>query len=131
MNIDRAAETGYANSATKLVVPSDRQSAQNRTISRMAHQLQPDTSSVEVPGMTAEGTVDIGQLQEAIEDVQAAVDVFNRSLDFSVDKASGRFSVKVIDTLTEEVIREIPPEKVLKIAARMKELVGLLFDKKI
>lgn len=131
MNIDRAAEIRYTNSATNVVVSSNKHSAQTRANSNMAHQLRPDTSSVEIPGMTAGETVEIGELQEAIEDVQAAVDVFNRSLDFSVDEASGRFLVKVIDTSTEEVIREIPPEKVLRIAARMKELVGLLFDKKI
>ena len=38
-----------------------------------------------------------------------------RSLQFSVDDASGRMVIKVTDTETNEVIRQIPPEQVLAI----------------
>jgi flagellar protein FlaG len=39
----------------------------------------------------------------------------NRSLLFSVDDASGRTVIKVTDTETQEVIRQIPPEQALAI----------------
>jgi flagellar protein FlaG len=37
------------------------------------------------------------------------------SLQFSVDQASGRMIIKVTDTETNEVIRQIPPEQVLEL----------------
>lgn len=71
------------------------------------------------------------QILKAISDLQDSMETLNRKINFDVDQASGRFHVKVIDTKTDKVIREIPPEQVLKIAARMKELIGLLFDETV
>ncbi len=39
--------------------------------------------------------------------------------------------VKVIDTNTDEIIREIPQEKVLDNIANIKEMLGLLLDKRV
>jgi flagellar protein FlaG len=36
--------------------------------------------------------------------------------------------VKVIDTRTDKVIKEIPPEQLLHLAAKIQEMVGLLVD---
>jgi flagellar protein FlaG len=49
-------------------------------------------------------------------------------LQFSVNEASGRTVVTVTDAQTGEVIREIPPSEQLKLAARLDEMIGLLFD---
>jgi len=38
--------------------------------------------------------------------------------------------VTVIDTRNNEVIRQIPSEQAMKLAEKMKELVGMLFDEK-
>ncbi len=36
---------------------------------------------------------------------------------------------KIIDSETEEIIRQIPSEEILKIASKMQEVIGVLFDK--
>lgn len=41
------------------------------------------------------------------------------------------YYVTIIDSETEEVIKEIPSEKMMNIRAAMKEFVGLLVDRKI
>lgn len=38
--------------------------------------------------------------------------------------------VKVIDAETEEVIREIPPEKILDLVAMIWEMIGLIVDER-
>jgi uncharacterized FlaG/YvyC family protein len=53
----------------------------------------------------------------------------NTSLNFSIDDDTKSLVVKVIDSETEKVIRQIPPEEVLAIRARIQELLGALFDK--
>ncbi|HNT35626.1 MAG TPA: flagellar protein FlaG, partial [bacterium] len=90
----------------------------------------PQASPQEVvePKLTA---ANADQVMKAISDLQSAMETLHRKINFDVDQGSGRFHVKVIDTATDEVIREIPPEQVLKIAARMKELIGLLFDETV
>jgi uncharacterized FlaG/YvyC family protein len=49
-------------------------------------------------------------------------------LQFSLHKASGQLVVTVTDAITGKVIREIPPSELLNLAARLDEMIGLLFD---
>ncbi|ATE59437.1 flagellar protein FlaG [Thauera sinica] len=67
-----------------------------------------------------------GELQKALEDVARAVAPMAQSLEFSLDKDSGRTVVKVMDTETNEVIRQIPSEEVLAISKAVDKLKGLL-----
>lgn len=56
----------------------------------------------------------------------------NYHLQFKVHKESGRIQVKVIDSESEKVIREIPPEKILECSAMIRKLLedmaGVLLD---
>lgn len=49
-------------------------------------------------------------------------------LSFSVNRETGDMVIRVIDSQTDEVIRQIPPEEFVRIAARLAKMVGLLFD---
>ncbi len=53
-----------------------------------------------------------------------------RQLKFHVHEGTGRIWVQVIDTRTQEVIKEIPPERYLDLVARIWELVGILVDER-
>lgn len=44
------------------------------------------------------------------------------------DPASGRVAVKVMDDATGEVVRCIPPEKLLRVLAGIRDAIGLLLD---
>jgi flagellar protein FlaG len=67
-------------------------------------------------------------LDDAIVRLREAGDYFNRRLDFRVDERTHRIVVKVIDTRTDKVIKEIPPEQLVELAAKIQEMVGLLID---
>lgn len=77
-----------------------------------------------------------GQEKPDLQEIEAVTSSLKQSfemihqldLQFSVHKASGRTVVTVKDALTGEVIREIPPSELLNLAARLDEMVGLLFD---
>lgn len=57
--------------------------------------------------------------------------VFDRKLEISIHEKTREVMIKVIDTNTDEVIREIPQEKVLDNIANIKEMLGLLLDKRV
>lgn len=56
---------------------------------------------------------------------------FDRRLEISIHAKTREVMIKVIDTTTDEVIREIPPEKVLDNVVYRREMCGNLMDKKI
>ena len=67
---------------------------------------------------------------EAIEQANRALQTNNAYLKFSIHEKTHQIMVKVVDSETDEVIRELPPEKVLDMVARMWELAGILVDEK-
>ncbi|MFC4322484.1 flagellar protein FlaG [Litchfieldia salsa] len=50
---------------------------------------------------------------------------------FELHEKSKEYYVSVVDSRTNEIIREIPSKKLLDIYASMTEFLGLIFDKKI
>ena len=66
----------------------------------------------------------------AVEDLTRKVQNQQRSLQFSVDEASGRTIIKVIDKETDQVIRQIPTAEVIAIARRIEDAVGVLLEDK-
>lgn len=55
-------------------------------------------------------------LDEAVSRIQDYVQNLQRELQFTVDEKSGRTIIKVIDSQTEKVIRQIPPEEILALS---------------
>lgn len=72
-----------------------------------------------------------GNLEQAVEKLNAATELFNIKLRFKLDHEKGEIYVLVIDAKEGKIIRRIPPENVLKVASQMQQLVGLLLDELI
>lgn len=75
-------------------------------------------------------------IETAVAEVSDFVQAKNRQLDFSIDEKSQRSVVKVTDSESGDVIRQIPSEEVLALSERIKNLqsdvgaaVGVLFNK--
>lgn len=50
------------------------------------------------------------------------------ALQFDVDDSSQTIIVRVVNRTTGEVIRQIPPEDLLRLSQRLEDLQGVLFD---
>jgi flagellar protein FlaG len=71
------------------------------------------------------------EVQQAADKINKALERFNSSsLEFSVDHDSGRTIVRVLDTQTKDVIRQIPNEETLAISKSLDKLQGLLIRQK-
>ncbi|OPJ56049.1 flagellar protein FlaG [Alkalithermobacter paradoxus] len=71
------------------------------------------------------------KLIEAIEKSNKELIGMDTSLKFSIHEKTKQITVKVIDNKTEEVIREIPSEKVLDMISDIMEKTGIFIDKKV
>ena len=56
------------------------------------------------------------RIQQAVQQIQSYLSDSQRQLQFQVDSDSGRTIVRVINPETNEVIRQIPGEEMLKLA---------------
>jgi flagellar protein FlaG len=67
---------------------------------------------------------------EAIEKANKAIMGGKRQFEFSIHEKTKQIMVKVIDSETNEVIREIPPEKILDMVATIWEMAGIIVDER-
>jgi flagellar protein FlaG len=65
---------------------------------------------------------------EVVSELNDVAKVLQTNLQFSIDEKTNKIVVKVLDADTQKVIRQIPPEDVMKMSARIQELLGILFD---
>ncbi len=70
------------------------------------------------------------EIQNIVKELNKAIYPLNTDLKFKFNSKVDELTVLVIDEKSNQVIREFPPKDALKLMEKMKELVGMLFDKK-
>lgn len=96
------------------------------------------TQEAKVTEAVADINISNEEVESAVSEINQFVQVQNRELNFSFDDSSKRSVIKVTDSESGDVIRQIPSEDVLKLSERIKELqsdlgaaVGVLFNKEV
>jgi flagellar protein FlaG len=72
-----------------------------------------------------------GTTEELVENLNKFLKPVQTSIQFELHEKLNEYYVKIVDRDTKEVIKEIPPKKLLDIYAAMVEQLGLIVDKKI
>lgn len=70
------------------------------------------------------------QFIDAIKSSSENLKPYGSKLEFSIHEKTGDVMIKVVDSITDELIREIPPRKIIDMLASMLERAGLLVDKR-
>ena len=100
-------KSAAAKQTVELMTPNGAQVAQN--IEQNLAQIKADSQ----------------QLQKMYEMVDG------RKLQFSVNKELGAVVVRVVDSTTNQVLKEIPSEDIQKLKLRLRKAIGNLFDEKV
>lgn len=82
------------------------------------------------PPAAAQTPANAEELSKLVKTVNDFVKPFNSSLEFNIDQDSGQTIVKIMDTSTKEVIKQIPSEEMLALAKALDQLKGLLVTQK-
>ncbi|MGK0442094.1 MAG: flagellar protein FlaG [Pseudohongiellaceae bacterium] len=67
-------------------------------------------------------------VNEVLDKLNLAIEKIQTGLNFSIDETRGDVIIKVVDQSTDETIRQIPSEEMLRIYQRLQEVNSLLFD---
>lgn len=71
------------------------------------------------------------QLKQTLAEMNQQMRLNGRALAFSMDEKADRMVIKVSNSITGEVVRQIPNEVVLRIAHSIEEFKGVLHDQAI
>lgn len=70
-------------------------------------------------------------VEQYLREILNYTEFFNKRLRFSINRELDQVIVKVIDSQTDKVIKEIPPEVLQRLHVRIREAIGLLIDEVI
>lgn len=84
-----------------------------------------DVKKIEDKKYSEEEVIDI------IEKANSQFVAYDRKLEFSIHEKTKQIMIKILDSATNEVIKELPPEKVLDMVAGFMEVAGIIVDEKI
>ena len=74
----------------------------------------------------------LAQIKEDSQQLQKMYEMVDgRKLQFNVNKELGSVVVRVVDSNTNQVLKEIPSEDIQKLKLRLRKAMGNLFDAKI
>ena len=71
------------------------------------------------------------RLEDSVSQLNDLVKSVQRDLQFSIDDFSGRTVITVLDSKTEEIIRQIPSDEVLALAKNIESMKGVLFSAEV
>ena len=100
----------------------------------MAPNVSMETLSNSMVEKTAAGEVQEiskDKLQQAIDVVNDFLEINDSSSKFVYHEGLERYYVTIVNRDTEEVVKEIPPKKLLDAFYEMKKMVGMIVDEKI
>lgn len=70
------------------------------------------------------------QVQQAVNQIQQFTQSMARNLNFSVDEETGKTVIKVMDSQTNEIIRQMPSQEAIDIAQALGRIQGTLLNDK-
>lgn len=122
-SVSESAKQAEAEAGNSLT-PSEVAGVQELTPAQQAHPVeQMRENALEENQNSEELEKEVAAINQRLEEMGKA------SVQFNVDDKSGELIVTVVDRNTDEVIREIPPEEVRQLRARLSEMRGLLVNR--
>lgn len=78
------------------------------------------------PGPEARSNLE--RIEDEVKRLNETAYLYNIGLRFSIYEETNRVVVQVYNREDNEVIRQIPPEKILNLVAQIQQMIGLLLD---
>lgn len=124
MNINAIGTTLPSSASASFAIQEGRQSV----AAQAGGAARPITPQAVPP--TGQSEASREELEKATKEMNDFVHTLNSSIEFSLDTDTGTTVVKVIDTATKDVLRQIPSEEMLAIAKAIDKVKGLLVYQK-
>jgi flagellar protein FlaG len=71
------------------------------------------------------------QIHKDLDVINEQLKSLNTSIQFSIDDKSDEVVVRIVDKESGEVIRQIPPESIVRLRDSLKDMSGLIVEKKV
>lgn len=81
-------------------------------------------------GMNKDEKIDIRDLEKAVDKLNKLLDEKQTHIEYEVYGKFKDLTIKIINNKTKEVVKEIPPKKIIDMVDKLCEIAGILIDQK-
>ena len=71
------------------------------------------------------------EIRKDLDAINAQLKIMNRSIQFSIDESSHDIVVRVVDKESGELIRQVPPESLLRLREQLTEISGMIVEERV
>lgn len=125
--VDAAITQKVTTTTTQIVEKMEKQGSES--LQSPAINTALTEKSMMAPLENSEDTKEL--VQEAVHTMNEILEANNNASKFVYHEGLDRFYVSVVDRNTDEVVKEIPPRKLLDAFYEMQKMVGMIVDEKI
>ncbi len=100
---------------------------QNNNVNREVTKINKENKTIQNDN---KNTLNKELLDKAITEVNHKFKLANKEFSYDIHEKTNRVTVKIKDSETGEIIKEIPSEESLDLSAKIMEMAGLLIDEK-
>lgn|GEM_PF-657944 len=104
--------------------------ARERAVADRPRQAQQNGQSFSMTENATAREVQREQAQRLLNDISSSLPLAATNLNLAVDEDLGRVVVKIVDSETQEVIKQIPSEEALALAKSLSKLKGMFVETK-
>jgi flagellar protein FlaG len=106
-----------------------------RIVDTSSEQRERKPNFREIPTVSSSGKeermISQEEINKILDEINKFISLFNTRITFEVDDITGRIILKIVEMGSDKVIRQIPPEELLKVSRKIAELIGLIIDERI
>ena len=107
----------------------DNYQVQNQKIQQNAQKPKTHDSSTDLEENKSKEEIK-RELKKIVDELNNSIAPLNPNLEFKFNDKIDDLIMELVDKKNNEVIRQFPPKDAIQLMEKMKELVGILFDKK-
>lgn len=109
-------------------VPQDRRGVSDESAATPSMSLKEEQSEFDFNALSDEQKQ---KLEEDLKKVNDSLVSYGKLLKFKYNEEAKATYVEVIDTESQKVVASLPPEFLIDLSVKMKELIGMFIDKKL
>lgn len=117
------------NIQTLPVRPVEYTAADRGTVADTQAKNDADTVSVATSKALQKDARSAEEVRQDVQAINEQLAILNQSLQFSVEAESRDVVVKIVDKESGEVIKQIPPEEIVNLRKRLREMSSLFVEK--
>lgn len=120
------------NNINTNIISTQNKTFENKNVANTNNKLQNGNSqSVITTNVLEKHNTKEDEIINSIEKANKKLQGSATELSFSVHSGTKQIMIKILDTNTKEIVKEIPSEKILDMVANLMETAGLIIDKKM